>query len=192
MPLSKSHNNEYKLITMGSFADLSADQKHQLSVMGPEYFTTLEWFELLSDTTLDSNSSLRLYVMEMIIESDINLACIPMITQTTRKNHDLTALSNFYSPVFSPLVKQPQIYELAQAFSQSVASERPRWDIINFQPIDSGNLFFRMLLNSLRQEKFIVDTYPSHSNWYLEVAERSFSEYSKSLPAIVCNTLQRA
>jgi hypothetical protein len=69
-----------------------------------------------------------------------------------------------------------------QAITDRIASERPRWDLVQIEPLDPASPAFDALQEALRRSGFMVDRYFCFGNWYLEVGNDSFKDYFPKRP----------
>ncbi|CDH43051.1 GNAT family N-acetyltransferase [Candidatus Contendibacter odensensis] len=150
---------------------------------------TLDWFRLLAATALEPGGLLRIY---WVAPSGQPLLCVPCLFTSASPPQRLAALSNFYTPLFGPVGNHGVTPDNVHRWVQHVTSERPRWDIIDLQPLDPTTAFFRLLLEEFRRAGWWVDSYFCFGNWYLEVAARTFADYWVGLSSRMRNTISRA
>jgi hypothetical protein len=176
-----------------SYHGLSADAWETSDI-----FQTLPWFCNFATTALDPSMALRIYGVESE-EGARNAPSLimPMCAQTAKQNplaaRKLAALSNFYTPLFGPIINNPCV-ELAQdlqALIHTIAHERPQWDVIDFHPMEANAPVISALINALRSNRMAVQRYFCFGNWYLDVRGRTFDEYCTTLPTKLRNTLTR-
>jgi CelD/BcsL family acetyltransferase involved in cellulose biosynthesis len=104
----------------------------------------------------------------------------------------LSAFTNYYSCFFAMLFPGAGEWcKSMQALAAAIAAERPRWDIIEIQPLAQNSAEFSTMIAAFRDAGFAVQTYFSSGNWYLPVEGRTFEEYVKSLAPALRNTLRR-
>jgi len=177
-----------------SFDDLPDSYRAALdeAVGDADFFATLAWFRLLSDSALDPVQKLRVYGAES------PCMVLPMCqtgpsTGFFEGGRRLTALANFYSPVFRPLLAQAglQVEQFLNRVVETIVNERPRWDTVDLHPLDVGSAEFKHLLLAFQRVGMPVQRYLCFGNWYLPVNGRSYQAYFESLPSRLKNTLTR-
>ncbi|MES2537888.1 MAG: GNAT family N-acetyltransferase [Pseudomonadota bacterium] len=156
-------------------------------------FCSLPWFRHLAATVFDKNQRLRIYT----VESDHPALVLPMCEETPSKGvlaaRKLTAIANFYTAVFSPLVAEPErgLQQNLHLVAGAIAADRPRWDTVDLHPMEEGTALFDGTLDAFRRAGMAAHSYFCFGNWYLEVKHRSYGEYFDSLPSKLKNTLKR-
>ncbi|MGZ3235895.1 MAG: GNAT family N-acetyltransferase [Burkholderiaceae bacterium] len=174
------------------FADTSAT---------PDIFQSLPWFRNLASTGLPPNTSLRIYGIAPEEEQGKPLLILPLCHQTSAQkrfsSRNLTALSTYYTSLFSPIIGKSHtlpassLEENLQVLIQAIATERPRWDTIDLHPLEADSQILNGLVNTFRKNGMAVQRYFCFGNWYLKVDGRTFHEYCSALPSKLRNTLER-
>jgi hypothetical protein len=159
-------------------------------------FMSLSWFRHLATTVFEQNNRFRIYGIESGGPGKPSLA-LPMCHAASRKGlfgpRRLMPLANYYTPLFGPVagsssrVSQEELNLLAEA----IASERPRWDMIDIHPMQVDSPLFKGMLSAFHQAGMLAKTYFCFGNWYLPVNGRSYREYFESLPSKLKNTVTR-
>ncbi len=155
-------------------------------VSGSDFFSTWHWFENLSSNGLEPD----LRRMLVVIRDTVSGAafCLPMLRR--RRGAAAVAgpvacsLSNYYSSLFGVLgdPRHVSVDALRAAFAY-LRRHLGTCGVIDLQPLDSGDAFYRMALEALAAEGFLTDTYFCFGNWHLDVAGRSFALYEASIPS---------
>lgn len=170
-----------------SFDDLPAGAALVDSALEDIHYT-LDWFRLLSTTALEPGEALRLY---WIASADGQPAfCIPGRFAVNSGLRRLSALANFYTPLFGPVGNLGVTAANMRGWARLVTAER--WEVIDLRPLDVDAPFFHTALAALRQAGWWVDSYFCFGNWYLEVAGRGFAEYFAGRSSRLRNTITRA
>ncbi len=150
-------------------------------------FLTLSWYRNLTAHALPEDCRLRIYVAD---EGGKVLGVLPMKHGSRRsgpfKGRKLEALANYYSSYFMPLIASR---DCLQAIVNEIAKER--WDIVDLHPMPRDAPVFKEVSSAMRNAGVSVQQYYCFGNWYLDVAGRSYSEYSGFLPSKLRNTLKR-
>lgn len=162
---------------------------------GQDVFTSFAWFAHLYASAMADQFNARL----LLVESDGGepMACLPLAVPAIRGNglsaQRLSSLSNYYSALFGPVVRdgaQPD-REMCRAFARVVASMRPAFDVMQLAPLDASAPFSQLMREALASEGFLVGEYFCFGNWYLHVRGRTFPEYLAALPSALRNTVTR-
>jgi hypothetical protein len=158
------------------------------------FYYGLPWFRNFVANGLDQGDALRIYVAESG-ESATALASIVVRYSKTRSiwsSRKLSALSNFYTARFSPVWNDSQTRsEALSAIAKAIAGERPRWDVLDFMPLDTASPCYQEISDALRQAGFVVQQYSCFGDWFLPVGGRCYRDYFASLPATLRNTVNR-
>lgn len=161
---------------------------------GTDFFSTLPWFRHLADTALDRKHRLRIYGVDSGAQPCLVL---PMCHEVSRNGflgaRRLTALANYYTSLFGPVIGQPdtQVEQMLTALIRSMAMGKPQWDTIDLHPLDADSATFSHLLAAFRAAGMPAQRYFCFGNWYLDVNGRSYQEYFDSLPSRLRHTLAR-
>ena len=151
------------------------------------FFLTHEWYRNLAAHALPEDCRLRVYVAD---EGGKVLGVLPMKHGSRHsgpfKGRRLEALANYYSSFFMPLAASG---ECLQAIVNEIVRER--WDIVDLHPMPQDAPVFKEVSSAMKDAGMSVQQYYCFGNWYLDVAGRSYSEYSGSLPSRLKHTLQR-
>jgi hypothetical protein len=161
-------------------------------------FFSLPWFEHLSKTVFAGEAPNLIYGVESLTDGTPQLA-LPLWKLGKGRGtvlHGpsiLTSAANFYTPLYSPIIRQPHVglKEKLSLLAHALTNAAPHWDILRLSPMDPDSDIFDHLLMGFRQAGMPADSYFCFGNWYLEVSNRSYREYAESLPARLVNTLKR-
>lgn len=180
--------------TYRHFAELPAETaslfQHACQARG--FFVSRPWFENLVDAGMEMDTPVRIYAAREEAGRDIALL-LPL-----RESHGrfglrkLEGLANWYSSLYAVIAapdREPR--RTLHLLAQAIASESPRWDVLDFHPLDPRDPLFEPLLQALRGAGMAIQRYFCFANWYLEVAGRSYEAYAATLPSRLKSTLRR-
>jgi hypothetical protein len=159
-----------------------------------DFFLTLPWFRHLADTTLDHRHILRIYGVESCGQP---CAVLPMCYEVPQYRfvgtRRLTALTNYYTPSFAPVIAQAatQVEQMLTVLIRFISLESSQWDTVDLHPLDVDSAVFSHFLAAFRAAGMPVQRYFCFGNWYLDVNGRSYQAYFDSLPSRLRNTLTR-
>lgn len=166
-----------------------------------DIFQSLPWFRNLAATGLAKDTLLRIYAIEAAAETGAPLLILPLCHQSSGpkrfSSRHLSALSTFYTSLFSPIIgapsvlSKPSLEENLQMLIKAIVDEHPRWDTIDLHPLDIDSQTFHPLINAFRKNGMAVQRYFCFGNWYLNVNGRTFQDYYRTLPSKLRNTLER-
>ena len=159
----------------------------------PGLFLTLPWFRNFAATALEEGDRIRIYGVSTVDDPGEAAGMFVARSNDTAPLRKLSALTSYYSCFFGLHLRGrgATMREILSALAGAIAAEKPRWDIINIQPLDVGTEHFPMLAEALRTAGFAVQTFFCFGNWYLPVCGRSYAQYVETLPTVVKNTLSR-
>ena len=105
----------------------------------------------------------------------------------------LRGLSNFYTPLFGPIVDKSYTdsSEIVRALVQAVCSDIHRWDAVDLSPLCTEVSTFLELCDAFREAGWVVQRYFCFGNWFLTVDGRSYKTYFDGLPSAMRNTINR-
>jgi hypothetical protein len=185
------------------FEDLPASCKDGFdnAVSGAGFCLTLPWYRHLADTTLDRRQRLRIYGIGHAGPDLILPMHHDMPPRRWLKLRRLSALANFYTPLFgaatgaanaaaidpADMQNGPKLTALVRA----MAIEQPQWDVIDLHPLAVDSVTFSSVLAAFRDTGMIVQRYFCFGNWYLSVNGRSYQDYFDSLPSGLRHTVMR-
>lgn len=160
------------------------------------YYYHLSWFANFVETALDEDANLRIYGVEMNDESRTPVAALATQYKVPRggmlKPLTLSALSNYYTSLFGPVVDAgDRFHDAVGTLVRTVCSDTPKWDIVDLRPLDPESPTFGELMTAFRSTGMAVQTYFCFGDWYLPVGGRSYKEYFETLPSVMKNTLKR-
>ena len=160
-------------------------------------FASLAWLKNLDLSARPASSALHIYCLESETDASPMTAALPMwaarYSQLGLSINTLTSLSNFYTSLYSVIAHnngEAQRSDI-QALIAMMASEKPRWDVINFHPMDPLASDFDALEAALKHANMAIQTYFCFGNWYLDIRGRSYQEYFEQLPSKLKNTILR-
>lgn len=160
-------------------------------------FSSLAWFRNFESTVLDRNDQLHIYSVEAESQHGMPVMTLPMCCQVSALRHTgprkLNAVANYYTPLFTPLSigSDDCLQKNLDLLAKAIAADRPRWDVVDLHPLDAGSNLLNATVTALRRVGMTAESYFCFGNWYLEVNNRSYSEYFDSLPSRLRNTLKR-
>ena len=155
-------------------------------------FLSRPWFGNLAARGLGSDDRLRIYGVRDRADAALSLL-LPLRHTVGRFGlRRLEGLANWYTSLYgvvgSPGATQP---DRLRHLAQSLAAERPRWDVLDLHPLDPADPLFQPLLDALSAAGMATQRYFCFVNWYLHVAGRSYDAYAASLPSKLRSTLKR-
>lgn len=175
-----------------------ADARHAAAAVAddasPDLYQTWAWFANLDQHGRPADM-LPAYV---VVEDTGGSAhfCLPLATRKDSRapvfGPTVGALSNYYSSLFGP-VGAADLCTVEACRAALCAARGLGWaaDVLDLQPVDQDGAFHRAMMDALRAEGYIVDTYFCFGNWHLPCAGLDFAQYFASLPSRVRNTVQR-
>jgi CelD/BcsL family acetyltransferase involved in cellulose biosynthesis len=115
-----------------------------------------------------------------------------LLYSENRMLHRCTALSNYYSSLYSPLVSTTSNRKgaIGELVHQLITSRR-RCAVINFNPLDGDAVDTKVLASVFSDQRWYVKRYFCFGNWYLPCEDLIFDEYMKQRDSKLFNTWSR-
>lgn len=172
-----------------AITDLPEAVRRQLSYpVEPEFFLSLDWFELLFETCLSATHRMRVYVS---LDGNNRVRCSLFCGVPNDSCRTLVSLTNFYSLHFGPgfplRVHDPQAWA---ALADYIAGERPRWDSLSLTMLPDGDVS-TSVVEVLAHRRFATKRYFQYENWYAPIGGASFEAYFAQRPSQLRNTVTR-
>lgn len=175
--------------TYAAFAELPERYGDLLKAAAKNsFYLSLAWFDNLTKTT-DQGQGLRLYGVECPTSDRADALFV------TRRVHGsrLTSCTNMYSILYGPICRQAPgaTQEIVTSFVQTICSERPTWNAIQFDSLDKAAEHYDLLVNALKSHGLLVQTYFHFGVQFEDVSHGSYDEFLRRRPSALRNTLKR-
>ncbi|WP_280153975.1 GNAT family N-acetyltransferase [Piscinibacter sp. XHJ-5] len=176
--------------TYTAFADIPHDVRSQLShPHEADFFRSLDWFELLFETSLKATHAPRIYVA---LAADGGVRCSLYCGVTTDSARTLVSLTNFYSLSYLPGFAQGERDPAAlRELVQHIAAERPAWKALRLSTLIDEAPESGWLVEGLEASGFRTERFFQYENWYANVAGQTFEDYFAQRPSQLRNTVTR-
>lgn len=146
----------------------------------------LDWLINLAQNALSANEKAILYIARN--SSDDFLAC-PL--KLDSKSNQASALSTFYTSLYTPIVHSNDAGTLLNALFNYLATSE-NVTSLTLQPIDMDSALFPMIQESLKQSGWRgVHSYTCFGNWSHVLNEQTYQSYFDSLSSRQKNTVKR-
>jgi CelD/BcsL family acetyltransferase involved in cellulose biosynthesis len=150
-------------------------------------FATAAWFDLLEDTCFGSAPGRGIRITGRSNPG----AFVPLWFHPGCSRGSLSAVSNFYTPLFAPTGTQAQqeaaVFELVRFLRETRG-----WSTLRLQPIADDAPWLEALTRELQRVGMIFDRYHCFGNWYADVSNIDSATFEKALTSRVRHTLVRA
>ncbi len=138
--------------------------------------SSVDWFRLLQRTIYPSDPGVRYYV---VAETNIPLVILPVRFTVNRLVKSVTSLSNYYTSLYGPLVRQDSNpLSLGHALATAVR-ENKGIQVMRFAPMDPNASTYAALLSGLRANDWVPFQFSCFGNWFLPV-RGTWQDYLKS------------
>lgn len=186
---------QYTVRKFRSLAELPAGADALFDAAGTSsFFLTQAWFANFEKNGISPDDEIHIYAaMRRVSSNPVDAVLLMRSSPAGTRGRKLTALSSYYSPLFD-VVSDPRSCDTARAtetIAAHICRERPRWDVVDFHPLNAESPYYRHLVAAFRRRGVLVDSYWCFGNWYLDVAGRRYAEYFSTLPSRLKNTLKR-
>ena len=138
----------------------------------PEWFDVLDRYGLPPDTARDA------------AQAD-DAVRLPLL----HSGHRFSALANYYSADFGPINASACTASHATQLAKYFRSQRATH--ISLQPIREDAAWLPLLMDALRGQHYLCDTFEVSTNWYLPCAGLSWADYLAARPSRLRNTFRR-
>ncbi|MCH8112498.1 MAG: GNAT family N-acetyltransferase [Proteobacteria bacterium] len=157
---------------------------------------TRPWFESLAANILGPDERLCL----IGVETDaLDPAPLALLVGRHRDRDQavggariFSSLSNYYSMVFEPLLAESaDPAQILRLLVKTIGSQRPKYDVLRFQPLDRASPMFSALQRALRQAGLATQSFFHLGNWHQCTAGMTSADYLAARPAALRNTIRR-
>lgn len=164
---------------------MNAQTPHDLDT---DPHVTAAWFELLADTAMPAGARFE----SINVTTPGVAACTLPMVRLPESPHELRALANYYTPVYSSVGNiVPDCAGLTQALSDlRRRSGAPA--MLDFFPMATDSALFGQLVASLKSAGWWADPYFRFGNWFTPVTPGDFQGYLAERPSRLRNTLSRS
>lgn len=148
---------------------------------GPEWLVRLHSLGMPADTPL---------VLALSEADDGSAMCWPLI----RRDADAVSLSNYYSPLWEPMLWQGERLDRvahATAIGRALRTMDRRPATVHLQPLAEGKCADALNLG-LRAAGYLASAHFAFGNWFLPSRDLRFAAYFAARPAALRNTIARA
>lgn len=172
-----------------TFQGVPPDVRRQLSYSNePNFFLSIDWFELLFETCLITTHLPRIYVA---FGAGEEVLCSLFCGASIGSPRALLSLTNFYSVQYLPGFAQKGRDDAAlSALTKHIAQERPRWDSLRLSMLIDGPESTGVV-EGFQGQGFLPHRYFQYENWYAPVAGETFDSYFSRRPSQLRNTVSR-
>lgn len=148
----------------------------------------LEWYRTLVDSVYPNEAGIRFFVLR---KRGQPVAVIPMLFGARGRTRTATALANFYTAHYSPVIKPGLRPEELLPLIAAIRDANGRSATLTFSPMDPRSEAFALLWSTLRLSGLVPFRYFCFGNWYLSRANAGWSDYLASRSSGLRNTIKR-
>lgn len=145
------------------------------------------WFQNLVATVYPEDRGIRIYTVD---DDNGTRVVLPLRAERIWMGWNLTALSNYYTSLFEPMldtgVKAPELAPLLSA----VDKEFPGIGSIKFAPLDRASHGYLTIAAALRSKRWYSFEYFAFGNWFHTVSG-SWAEYLAARSGVLRSTIKR-
>ncbi len=151
-------------------------------------FLSRSWFYNLAQNALHPKARVRFVAVENGPGESALLLPVYYSDDGALSPRTVTGLTNFYTPLFEPLISANcDRVQALYAMARTMADRRHRWDVANLRWLEKDSPLFSEIVEGFRQAGFVVQTYLCSGNWYEPVEGRDFQQYLQGLRSSVRN-----
>jgi CelD/BcsL family acetyltransferase involved in cellulose biosynthesis len=174
--------------------ELTKELRDRLALVsvGGSLFSHPDWFAHLARASPPMDGHIDYIVSGDPARVDSPIACLPIVSHRKGMTRTITALSNFYSPIFSPMLMAGAEHALSEELARFVSERGASPDLIDLHPLDPASRFFEATQLALKKRGYWTDSYYCFGNWHLEVQGRSYAQYFSGLTSKIRKNAPRS
>ena len=158
------------------------------------------WYATFAAEALEPGAQPRIYG----VEETPGLPALVLLTRTPALQNGsmlsgsvaglrtLASMTNYQSNIFAPVIgaTTSDLRRVCGALASHLASERPRWDLIDLNYLDPSAPFYSPLVDALREAGLVVKPYFHCHTWYENTEGLNYQAYLKQRSPSVHKALQ--
>ena len=148
----------------------------------------VEWYRTLVDSVYPNEAGVRFFVLR---KRGQPVAVLPILIGSRGRIHRVTALANFYTAHYSPVIKPGICPEDLLPLVAAIRDANGRSATLTFSPMDPRSEPFAVLWSTLRLSGLVPFRFFCFGNWYLSRANAGWSDYLASRGSGLRNTIKR-
>jgi len=145
------------------------------------------WYSNLIDTVYRGDAGVSFYVLR---KDGRPIAALPLRASTSWRGQHLTALSNYYTALYAPLLAPGVTPDELAFLLAAVRKAHAPLASMQFAPMDPQVAHFGLLQAALKTSGLVPMGYFCFGNWYLGVTQ-NWASYLQKRDGKVRSTLQR-
>jgi len=172
--------------SVAEFTDFVTEQGYVRAA--PDLYSHPQWFSLLEEVLLSEGQQTRVWMAR----NEDGFTALPLALDANggiAGAKGWRSLSNYYTPLFSPLKSFGFDGGEALVSLFKLASQQEKWHWVDFEPLSQQSKV--QLLEVLEASGFSVFPYFRFGNWYQSLDGCSFQEYAAGLSSRLRNTVVR-
>lgn len=177
--------------TFTHVSDLPADAHALMSLAERRHIEFgADWYANLTDHVYAGESSthqVRFYVLR---RQNRTIAVFPTVTRTGRLGRHVSALSNFYTAIYAPVLAEDIEAEDLLPLTRALGRDGARAATYRFSPMDPASREFGVLRRALKMAGLSTHGYFAFGNWY-EPVRQNWSNYLQARSGQVRSTIKR-
>lgn len=147
----------------------------------------VDWYRNLVKTVYPDNPGIRFYALH---KNEQVIAVLPLRASKDDGAWRLTALSNFYTSLYEPILSpEIQSADLVVIFS-AIQKEFPRFASLTLSPMDPGSHAYQTVLGAMRLKGWLPFQFFAFGNWFQPVAA-SWADYLAGRGGALRSTIKR-
>ncbi len=149
-----------------------------------------DWYANLIDKVYALEASTHEVRLHVLRRQGRVLAVLPVVAQTGAMGREVSALSNFYTAIFSPALDEDAEAEDLLPLTRALRSGGARAAAYRFSPMDPESREFTVLKRALSLSGLSTHSYFAFGNWY-EPVRQNWADYLKDRSGQVRSTIKR-
>ncbi|HMW18158.1 MAG TPA: GNAT family N-acetyltransferase [Accumulibacter sp.] len=147
---------------------------------------SVAWFSIL-EQNVGYDDENRYY---FVAERQVPKLILPVRIVNKGIVKKVEALSNYYTPLYTPLVREKTDFLDLESLINTIRNDRRPPDVMQFSPMDPDSQAFKALRNALKANDWIPFSYFCFGNWYLKV-EGNWENYLKTRSGNLRSAIRR-
>lgn len=150
-----------------------------------------DWFANLVDHVYAETSQAQQVCFHVVRRMNRTIAVLPTLTRAGKLGEEVTALSNFYTAIYAPVLAEDTEAEDLLPLTRALGRGGARAATYRFSPMDPSSREFAVLARALKLAGLMTYSYFAFGNWY-ETVRQSWADYLKARSGQVRSTIKRS
>ena len=149
--------------------------------------SSADWYRNLVDTVYPNHGGISFYVLR---QKGRSVAVLPVRVQKTALNQSVESLSNYYTSIYAPLIKEGLSVRDMVTLISAVKDAHAPLNPLKFAPMDPDSASYKILFGALRATGLLPFRFFCFGNWYQPVND-DWPTYLNNRDGMIRSTIKR-